>query len=73
VGLYALAQALCALVGLALGTVLVLALRRPELNTVARAFALYTAAHLAACAVGSGAFAWACARKHVLAQLTARE
>ena len=73
VGLYALAQALCALVGLALGTVLVLAVRRPELNTVARAFALYTAAHLAACAVGSGAFAWACARKHVLAQLTARE
>ena len=73
VSLYTLSQVLCALVGLLLGFVLVLVIQRPELGTVLKPFAIYLAAHLAACAVGSGVFAWLCARKHVLAQLQAKE
>ncbi len=73
VGIYTLAQVLCALAGLVLGFLLVLLLRRPEPDTALRPMALYLAAHLAACAVGSGVFAWLCARKHVLAQLQAKE
>ena len=73
VGIYTLAQVLCALAGLVLGLALVLAVQRPELGAVLRPFGVYLAAHLAACAVGSGAFAWLCARKHVLAQLQAKE
>ena len=73
VGIYTLAQVFCALCGLVLGFVLVLVLQRPELAAVLRPFAVYLAAHLAACAVGSGVFAWLCARKHVLAQLQAKE
>ena len=73
VGIYTLAQVLCALLGLALGFALVLAFQRPDLSAAARPFGLYLAAHLAACAVGSGVFAWICARKHVLAQLQAKE
>ena len=72
-GIYTLAQVLCALAGLVLGLALVLVLRRPEPGAVLRPFGLYLAAHLAACAVGSGVFAWLCARKHVLAQLQAKE
>ena len=73
VGLYTAAQLLCALPGLVLGLGLALALRRPELSAVLRPFGVYLAAHLAACAAGSGVFAWLCARKHVLAQLQAKE
>ena len=73
VGIYTLAQALCAFAGLVLGLALVFLIRRPELGGVIRPFALYLLAHLAACAVGSGVFAWLCARKHVLAQLQAKE
>ena len=72
-GLYALAQVLCALAGLALGLVLVTVIQKPDLTAVLRPFAVYLAAHLAACALGSGVFAWLCARKHVLAQLQAKE
>ena len=36
-------------------------------------FGVYLAAHLAACAIGSGIFAWLCARKHALAQLQAKD
>ena len=73
VGIYTLAQVLCALAGLVLGLALVLAVQRPELGAVLRPFGVYLAAHLAACALGSGVFAWLCARKHVLAQLQAKE
>ena len=73
VGLYVLAQVLCALAGLVLGLALVLAIQRPEFTAVARPFGVYLLAHLAACAAGSGVFAWLCARKHVLAQLQAKE
>ena len=73
VGIYALAQVLCALVGLILGFVLVILIQKPELKAVLKPFGIYLAAHLAACAVGSGVFAWLCARKHVLAQLQAKE
>ena len=73
VSIYTLAQVLCALFGLALGFVLVTVIQRPELSAVLRPFGIYLAAHLAACAVGSGVFAWLCARKHVLAQLQAKE
>ncbi len=73
VGIYTLAQLLCALFGLVLGMVLVILIQKPELGTVWRPFGIYLAAHLAACAVGSGVFAWLCARKHVLAQLQAKE
>ena len=47
--------------------------QKPDLRTVARPFGLYLAAHLAACALGSGVFAWLCARKRVLEQLQAKE
>ena len=73
VGIYTLAQVLCALVGLVLGFALVLVLQRPEPAAVLRPFGLYLAAHLAACAAGSGVFAWLCARKRVLEQLQAKE
>ena len=73
VGIYTLAQVLCALVGLVLGMILVIVIQKPELAAVLRPFGIYLAAHLAACALGSGVFAWLCARKHVLAQLQAKE
>ena len=73
VGIYAIVQILCAFGGLLLGFVLVLVIQRPELGTVLKPFGVYLAAHLAACALGSGVFAWLCARKHVLAQLQAKE
>lgn len=72
-GVYTLAQVLCALAGLVPGFALVLVLRKPVLSAVLQPFALYLAAHLAACALGSGIFSWLCARKHVLAQLQAKE
>ena len=71
--LYTLSQVLCALAGLVLGVAMVLVILRPELSAVVVPFALYLAAHLAACGLGSGVFAWLCARKHVLAQLQAKE
>ena len=73
VGIYTLAQVLCALGGLVLGFILVLVLQRPELSAVIQPFGAYLAAHLAACAFGSGIFAWLCARKRVLEQLQAKE
>ena len=73
VEIYALAQVLCAFAGLLLGLALVILIQRPELSAAARPFAIYLAAHLAACAVGSGVFAWLCARKRVLEQLQAKE
>ena len=73
VSLYTLAQVLCAFVGLILGLALVIVIQKPELSAVMTPFGLYLIAHLAACAVGSGVFAWLCARKHVLAQLQAKE
>ena len=73
VSIYTLAQVLCALVGLVLGFLLVGLIRKPELAAVGKPFGLYLAAHLAACALGSGVFAWLCARKHVLAQLQGKE
>ena len=48
VGVYTLAQVLCALAGLILGFLLVLLLRRPDPDTALRPMALYLAAHLAA-------------------------
>ena len=73
VGIYTLAQAVCALFGLVLGMVLVVVIQKPGLGAVARPFGAYLAAHLAACALGSGVFAWLCARKRVLEQLQAKE
>ncbi len=73
VGIYTLAQVLCAFAGLILGFILVILNQKPDLRTVARPFGLYLAAHLAACAIGSGVFAWLCARKRVLEQLQAKE
>ncbi len=73
VGIYTLAQVLCAFFGLLLGFGLVLVIQKPELAAVLKPFGIYLAAHLAACALGSGVFAWLCARKHVLAQLQAKE
>ena len=73
VRIYTLAQMLCALVGLVLGFLLVILIRKPELGAVGRPFGVYLAAHLAACGLGSGVFAWLCARKHVLAQLQGKE
>ena len=73
VGIYTLGQVLCALVGLILGFVLVILIQKPDLGTVIRPFGVYLLAHLAACAIGSGVFAWLCARKHVLAQLQGKE
>jgi hypothetical protein len=72
-GLYVMAQILCAFVGLALGFLTALLIQHPDPETVVRPFGLYIAAHLAACAAGSGIFAWLCARKHVLAQLQSKE
>ena len=71
--LYTLSQVLCALAGLVLGIAAVLVALRPELSEVIVPFAIYLAAHLAACALGSGIFAWLCARKRVLEQLQAKE
>ena len=71
--LYTLSQVLCALAGLVLGVAMVLVILRPELSSVVVPFALYVAAHLAACGLGSGVFAWLCARKRVLEQLQAKE
>lgn len=73
VTLYTLAQVLCALAGLVVGMALVLVIQRPVLSAVATPFVAYLIAHLAACAVGSDVFAWLCARRHVLAQLQAKE
>lgn len=72
-GLYTAAQVLCALTGLVLGFVLVTVVQSPELSAVARPFSIYLVAHLAACTLGSGIFAWLCARKRVLEQLQAKE
>ncbi|MBR5702572.1 MAG: type II toxin-antitoxin system mRNA interferase toxin, RelE/StbE family [Oscillospiraceae bacterium] len=71
--LYTLSQVLCAMAGLVLGIAMVLVVVRPEIGGVIVPFALYLAAHLAACALGSGVFAWLCARKRVLEQLQAKE
>ncbi len=71
--LYTLSQVLCALAGLVLGAAAVLVVLHPELSEVVLPFALYISAHLAACALGSGVFAWLCARKRVLEQLQAKE
>ena len=71
--LYTLAEVLCALAGLVLGIAMVLVALHPELSAVIVPFAVYVAAHLAACALGSGMFAWLCARKRVLEQLQAKE
>ena len=73
VSLYALAQVLCALTGLVVGMALVLLIQRPELEVIIKPFSIYLIAHIAVCAIGSGVFAWLCARKHVLAQLQAKE
>ena len=71
--LYTLSQVLCALAGLVLSIAAVLVALRPELSSVIVPFAVYVAAHMAACASGSGIFAWLCARKRVLQQLQAKE
>ena len=71
--LYTLSQVLCALAGLVLGIAMVLVVLHPELSSVIVPFAVYLSAHLAACALGSGIFAWLCARKRVLEQLQAKE
>ena len=73
VELYTLGQVLCAMVGLLLGVAVVLLIQKPGLYGVARPFSIYLTAHLAVCAAGSGAFAWLSARRHVLAQLQAKE
>ena len=73
VGIYTLAQLLCALFGLVLGFLMAILTQRPELAAIWKPFGVYLSAHLAACAVGSGVFAWLCARKHVLAQLQVKE
>ena len=73
VGIYTLAQVFCALVGLLLGMALVILIQKPELAAVWKPFGIYLGAHLAACALGSGIFAWLCARKRVLEQLQAKE
>ena len=73
VSIYTLAQVLCALVGLVLGMVLVILIQKPELAAVWKPFGIYLAAHLAACALGSGIFAWLCARTRVPEQLQAKE
>ena len=73
VGIYTLAQLLCALFGLVLGFLMVILIQHPDLSSVLKPFGIYLAAHLAACAMGSGVFAWLCARKRVLEQLQAKE
>ncbi len=47
--------------------------KHAELSAAVRPFGVCLAAHLAACARGSGVFAWLCAGKYVLAQLQAKE
>ncbi len=71
--LYTLSQVLCALAGLVIGIAMVLVILHPEMGEVIVPFAIYLAAHLAACGLGSGFFAWLCARKRVLEQLQAKE
>ena len=71
--LYTLSQVLCALAGLVLGIAAVIVALHPEWGSVVVPFAVYVAAHLVACALGSGIFAWLCARKRVLVQLQAKE
>ena len=56
-----------------MGLILAFVVRRPEWSAVARPFGLYLAAHLAACALGSGVFAWLSARRHVLELLQSKE
>ena len=56
-----------------MGFLLVILTQRPVFGAVARPFGIYLAAHLAACAIGAGVFAWLCARKRVLEQLQAKE
>ena len=73
VGIYTLAQLLYALFGLVMGFLMAILTQRPELAAIWKPFGVYLSAHLAACAVGSGVFAWLCARKHVLAQLQVKE
>ena len=73
VGVYTLAQALCAFLGLVIGLLLAFFLRRPAFAAAARPFGTYLAAHLAACALGSGVFAWLSARRHVLELLQSKE
>lgn len=73
VGIYTLAQLLCALFGLVLGFLMVILIQHPDLPSVLKPFGIYLAAHLAACTLGSGVFAWLCARKRVLEQLQAKE
>ena len=72
-GVYTLAQALCAFIGLAAGLLLAFFLQRPAFDAVARPFGTYLAAHLAACALGSCVFAWLSARRHVLELLQSKE
>ena len=72
-GLYTAAQVLCAVLGLLLGLILAFVIRRPAWGAVARPFGAYLAAHLAACALGSGVFAWLSARRHVLELLQSKE
>ena len=55
------------------GIAAVIVALRPELSGVIVPYAIYLAAHLAACALGSGVFAWLCARKRVLEQLQSKE
>ena len=73
VGIYSLAQFLCALFGLVLGFLTVVLTQHPDFSDVLKPFGVYIAAHLAACVFGSGVFAWLCARMHVMAQLQAKE
>ena len=73
VGIYTMVQVMCALAGLIVGLTLVLLIQRPVFAVVVRSFGVYLAAHLTTCAIGSGFFSWLCARKHVLAQLQAKE
>ena len=64
---------LCALAGLVLGFALAVWTQHAALSAAVPPFGVCLAAHLAACALGSGVFAWLCARKYVLAQLQAKE
>ena len=71
--LYALAQVLCAFAGLMLGLILALLIQQPAFAAAAPPFGAYLGAHLAACAAGSGVFAWISARRHVLELLQSKE
>ena len=73
VGIYTLAQALCAFAGLVIGLLLAFILQRPAFAAVARPFGTYLAAHMAVCILGSGVFAWISARRHVLELLQSKE